>query len=321
MTEVSATQPCTRSKTPRLGSTARSGTRPSLTGGNRERQARSSMGVVKRTSTRGCFASVLRPRGSDAELQGGAGRAKAWVFERGLSARGVGRWRRKPHARESNTSRVHGSHVGCRSREEASRLDPSASVLLGSHGSRQQRHGTETSAARRPLPRRGSESDSRRAQGCGTECAFIIGRARRSTRREPSIDSMEGAPDHEAFALNPRGRSDPRPHRQYRPFSCVSGRRAARRGARSAPPKHRCGDTGRQRSHRLVRLPQPKGAGGQPATVRRMRFAQPRRELGLDVLRQTRVPEAAMAKNLRHSRMGAAARTARPVARKSAWIQ
>ena len=31
-----------------------------------------------------------------------------------------------------------------------------------------------TSAARRPLPRRGSESDSRRAEGCGTECAFIM---------------------------------------------------------------------------------------------------------------------------------------------------
>lgn len=36
-------------------------------------------------------------------------------------ARGVGRWRRKPHARESDVLRVHGFEVGCRSRYEASR--------------------------------------------------------------------------------------------------------------------------------------------------------------------------------------------------------
>ena len=77
---------------------------------------------------------------------------------------------------------------------------------------------------------------------------------------------MEGAPDHGVFALNQRRPSDPRPHRQCH-LSALAAGRVARRGARSAPPKHRCGDTGRQRSHRLVRLPQPKGAGGQPATV------------------------------------------------------
>jgi hypothetical protein len=94
-------------------------------------------------------------------------------------------------------------------------------------------------------------------------------RARRSTRREPSIEPMEGAPDHDASALNQRGPSDPRPHRQNR--APRTSARLGRRRARSAPPKHRCGDTGRQRSRRLVRLPQPKGAGGQPAAVKGIR--------------------------------------------------
>jgi hypothetical protein len=189
MTEVSATQPCTRSKTLRHGSTARSGTRLSLTRRDREKQTRSSMGVVKRTSTRGRFASVSQPRGSDVELQGGAGRARAWVFARRLRARGVGRWRRKPHARESDTSRVHGSHVGCRSREEASCCGSTRRRLWDLTVPNKRRRDTVTSAARRPFPRRGSESDSRRAQGCGTECAFItdariapLGESRASTR-------------------------------------------------------------------------------------------------------------------------------------------
>lgn len=122
-----------------------------------------------------------------------------------------------------------------------------------------------TSVTRRPLPGRGSESDSRCAQGCGTQRAILNERARRSTRRKSSIEPMEGAPDHEASALNQRGPSDPRPHRQHR--AARASEQPARRRARSAPPKHRCGDTGRQRSRCLVRLPQPKGAGGQPATV------------------------------------------------------
>jgi len=82
-----------------------------------------------------------------------------------------------------NASRVHGSHVGCRSRREAS-----------SRGSWRRRKANDmpmTSVARRPLPGRGSESASCHAQGCGTQRAISmsvrgapLGASRASNRRK-----------------------------------------------------------------------------------------------------------------------------------------
>lgn len=89
---------------------------------------------------------ATRPQGRGASGMCGSApavRQRGSPKKRRVTARGVGRWRRKPHARELNASRVHGSCVGCRSRDEASCRGKSASVLLGSHGLKRQRHGTD----------------------------------------------------------------------------------------------------------------------------------------------------------------------------------
>jgi hypothetical protein len=76
--------------------------------------------VSSRPEARWASSSAHRP-GAVSPQGGPAPAVRRVTLQLGeLTARGVGRWRRKPHARESNASRVHGSHVGCRCRKEAS---------------------------------------------------------------------------------------------------------------------------------------------------------------------------------------------------------
>jgi hypothetical protein len=182
------------------------------------------MGVVKRASTRGRLAphvtapARVRPCGQP----GGTGRASAWLSERRVRARGVGRWRRKPHARESNASRVHGSHVGCRRRREASCLGPSERRIGASVRPEDECDAAAASSTGKRIrfASRARVRTTARNRHEGAGC---------STRRKSSIEPTEGVSDHDIAALNQRGSSDPRSCRLcQRPHRAATERKRRR---------------------------------------------------------------------------------------------
>lgn len=94
-----AAQPCTWSITPRRGSTARSGSR--LFEETSKRREVADPKLDGRRQTRIDLGPCFRK-----EIVAPAVRLVASIKE--ATARGVGRWRRKPHARESDALWVHG---------------------------------------------------------------------------------------------------------------------------------------------------------------------------------------------------------------------
>jgi hypothetical protein len=146
--------------------------------GDREQQTRSSMGVVKRTSTWGFSTATAKEAGLQRRP------CVTWLSERqGYRARGRSVAAKAPR---SGIERFAGAWIA-RWLQKSVRSILSA-VLVGGRKA----HGQPlTSAARRPLPRRGSETDSRRAHGCGTKRAILtsvrgapLGESRASNRRK-----------------------------------------------------------------------------------------------------------------------------------------
>lgn len=152
VSEVVAAQPCTRSKTPRHG-----GHRPercpalirSDEGVSSEPEARWASSSAHRPGAahpQGCTAPAARLLASKNEAQGPRGRSVAAKAPRSGIGRFAGAW-----IRSRLQKSVRSISSRSRSRSERSLAPPTA-----------------TSSARRPLPRRGSVTVSRRAQGCGT---------------------------------------------------------------------------------------------------------------------------------------------------------
>jgi hypothetical protein len=188
MMEVFAAQPYTRSITPRYGSTARSGSRlfekeEIVSSGPEARWASSNAhrpGAVPAVPN--CTATA-RERDTG-YVWCGAGRASAWLSKTEChSARGRSVAAKAPR---SGIERFAGAWIARWLQKSVRSI--SSAVLVGGRKA----HGQPlTSAARRPLPRRGSETDSRRAQGCGTKRAILtsvrgapLGESRASNRRK-----------------------------------------------------------------------------------------------------------------------------------------